>query len=96
MFQALNFGKYVFGTRVALFLISKGDQALIAKLLGSAALGYYSLAYSISNFPANFAAQMVIPLNLPLYSRLQDDLHTLRATYLKITQLLTLLLLPAI
>ena len=96
MVQALNFGKYVFGTRVAMFLINKSDQAFIARLLGSSALGYYSLAYSISNFPANFAAQMVIPLNLSLYSRLQDDFHALRAAYLKITQLLTLLLFPAI
>ncbi|MCD6270366.1 oligosaccharide flippase family protein, partial [bacterium] len=50
--ELFGFGKWVLGSSILVFLITQGDDIFVGKLLGVAALGFYQMAYRISNMPA--------------------------------------------
>jgi O-antigen/teichoic acid export membrane protein len=74
--------------------LTNGDDALVGKLLGVAALGLYQMAYNISNLPATEITHVISQIAFPVYSKLQDNLPKLRKVYLKTLQLITAVSLP--
>lgn len=70
-----------------LFLITQGDDIFVGKLLGTAALGFYQMAYLISNLPATEITHVISQVTFPTYSKLQDNIEKLRRSYLQATQL---------
>ena len=82
-----KYGKYITGVSIALFIATEVDNAIIGKLLGAEALGYYTLAYMLANLPATHISRLGSKIMFPMYSKLQDDLPALRATYLKVIRL---------
>ena len=94
-FQELfGFGKWVLGSSILVFLITQGDDIFVGKMLGVAALGFYQMAYLISNLPATEITHVISQVTFPAYSKLQDDLPKLREAYLKILQLTTFISIP--
>ena len=79
-----NFGKWVLGSSILVFLITQGDDLLVAKLLGVTMLGFYQIAYRISNMPATEIAHVISQVTFPVYSKLQDNISQLRDTFLKV------------
>jgi PST family polysaccharide transporter len=49
------------------------DNVLIARFLGSASLGFYSLAYRIMLFPLQRIAWTISQVTFPAYAQVQDD-----------------------
>ncbi len=68
-------------------MITQGDDILVGKLLGVSALGFYQLAYKLSNIPAIEIAHATSRVTFPAYSKLQDNLPRLREAYLRVLQL---------
>lgn len=94
-FQELfGFGKWVLGSSILVFLITQGDDIFVGKMLGVAALGFYQMAYLISNLSATEITHVISQVTFPAYSKLQDDLPKLREAYLKILQLTTFISIP--
>ncbi|KPK41038.1 MAG: hypothetical protein AMJ78_06550 [Omnitrophica WOR_2 bacterium SM23_29] len=89
-----RFGKYVFGSGVVIFLTIQGPDALVGKILGLNALGFYVLAFSIANTPTTSVTHVVSQIAFPAYAKLQDDLPKLREGYLKVTRLVVFLSAP--
>jgi len=89
-----RFGKWILGSSILLFLLTQGDDILVGKLLGVAALGFYQLAYRISNSPATEITHVVSLVAFPLYSKLQSDAARLRGAYLKVLKLISFLAFP--
>ena len=89
-----GFGKWIFGSSILLFLITQGDDIFLGRLLGVAALGFYQMAYRISNMPATEITHVISRVTFPAYSKLQDNLPKLREVYLKVLQLVALLSFP--
>jgi O-antigen/teichoic acid export membrane protein len=79
--ELYGFGRWVAGSSVILFFINKGDNAFVGKLLGEAALGIYTLAFSIANLPTTEIARVVSQVMFPAYAKLQDDPRRLREGY---------------
>jgi O-antigen/teichoic acid export membrane protein len=77
-----------------IFLITQGDDIFVGKLLGVTALGFYQLAYRISNMPATEITQVISQVTFPAYSKLQDDIPKLKEAYLKVLQLTAFLSFP--
>ena len=92
--ELFSFGKWVLGTNVLIFLIIQGDDILVGKLLGTTALGFYQLAYRISNLPATEITHVISQVTFPTYSKLQDNIPKLREAYLKVLQFTTFLSFP--
>jgi len=89
--ELFSFGKYVLASGVLIFAITQGDDALVGRMLGVAALGFYALAYKISNLPATQISHVIGGITLPVYSKFQDNLVKLKELYLKFLQITTFL-----
>lgn len=89
-----GFGRWVLGSSILIFLLIQGDDALVGKVLGATALGFYQMAYLISNLPATEITHVISQVTFPAYSKLQDDLPKLRKAYLKTLQLTAFVSIP--
>jgi len=82
--ELFGFGRWILGSSILVFLITQGDDIFVGKLLGVTMLGFYQLAYRISNMPATEIAHVISQVTFPAYSKLQDDISKLREAYLKV------------
>jgi O-antigen/teichoic acid export membrane protein len=92
--ELFGFGKWILGSSILIFLLGQGDDILVGKLLGVTMLGFYQLAYRISNMPATEITNVISQVTFPAYSKLQDDLPKLREAYLKVLQVTAFLSFP--
>jgi Membrane protein involved in the export of O-antigen and teichoic acid len=92
--ELFGFGKWVLGSSILIFLITQGDDIFVGKLLGATALGFYQMAYRISNMPATEITHMISRVTFPVYSKLQNDIPKLREAYLKVLQVTAFLSFP--
>lgn len=92
--ELLNFGKWILGSSILIFLLTQGDDILVGKILGLTALGLYQMAYTIANLPATEITHVISQVTFPAYSKLQDNLPKLREAYLKVLQLTAFISFP--
>ena len=92
--ELFGFGKWVLGSSILMFLITQGDDIFVGKLLGATALGFYQMAYRISNMPATEITHVISRVTFPAYSKLQRDIPKLREAYLKVLQITAFLTFP--
>ena len=92
--ELFGFGKWVLGSSILIFLLTQGDDIFVGKLLGVTALGFYQLAYRISNMPATEITHVISQVTFPAYSKLQDDISRLKEAFLKVLQVTALLSFP--
>jgi len=92
--ELYGFGRWVLGSSILIFLLTEGDDALVGKVLGATALGFYQMAYLISNLPATEISHVISQVTFPAYSKLQDNVPKLREAYLKTLQLTAFVSIP--
>jgi len=92
--ELYEFGRWILGSSILIFLLTQGDDVLVGKVLGASALGFYQMAYLISNLPATEITHVISQVTFPAYSKLQDNLAKLREAYLKTLQLTAFLSFP--
>lgn len=92
--ELFGFGKWIFSSSILVFLLTQGDNIFVGKLLGVTALGFYQMAYRISNIPATEITHVISQVTFPAYSKLQDDIPKLREAYLKVLQITAFLSFP--
>ena len=92
--ELFSFGKWVLGSGILIFFIIQGDDIFVGGLLGATMLGFYQMAYRISNTPTTETTHVISQVSFPLYAKLQDDQPRLRGAYLKVLQLVTLISFP--
>ncbi len=92
--EMFRYGGPIIVGAITIFLFTNIDDAIVGKLLGISFLGYYSLAYTISNFPATQITHLINRVMFPTYSILQDDEKTLRKVYLKTLKYVSMLSIP--
>jgi O-antigen/teichoic acid export membrane protein len=92
--ELFQFGKWVLGSSFLVFLITQGDDVIVGRVLGVTMLGFYQMAYRISNAPTTEITHVISQVTFPALSKLQDNLPNLREAYLKILQLTAFLSFP--
>jgi O-antigen/teichoic acid export membrane protein len=92
--ELFGFGKWVLGSSILIFLITQGDDIFVGKLLGATMLGFYQMAYRISNMPATEITHVISQVTFPAYSKFQDNIPKLREAYLKVLQVTAFLSFP--
>lgn len=92
--ELFGYGIWIFGSTVLVFLITQGDDIFVGKFLGVTALGFYQMAYLISNLPATEIADVISRVTFPAYSKLQDDKVKLGAAFLKVVHLTAYVSIP--
>jgi lipopolysaccharide exporter len=89
-----GFGKWVYMSTILYFFITQGDDFFVGKVLGIVALGFYQMAYKISNIPATEMTNVISKVIFPAYSKIQDNLPRLRESYVRVLQFIAFLSFP--
>jgi O-antigen/teichoic acid export membrane protein len=83
----LPFGLGATASGWANYLALNGDNLVVGRLMGPAALGLYSRAYALMNLPYSGMASVVSAVMFPVFARVQHDRTALRRGYLLLTGL---------
>jgi len=71
--ELFQYGKFITGLMIVVFLTRELDNAVIGKLLGMEALGYYVIAYTLANIPSTYISKLLAKVLFPMFSKLQAD-----------------------
>ncbi|MBI2821676.1 MAG: lipopolysaccharide biosynthesis protein [Acidobacteria bacterium] len=77
----MNFGKYVFATAVFYFLVVRGSEFLLGKMIGMQRYGYYALALSMVGMASGPIEQLITSVVFPSLSRIQMERERLAAAF---------------
>ena len=89
-----QFGSKVLVTNLINYLISSLDTLFLGRFFDVVILGLYNRAYVLVSFPMNSVVATVQQVTFSAYSRLQNDLRTVRRGYLAGVGFMTMLMLP--
>lgn len=92
--ELVGYGKHLFLMSVFVFFVLNIDDAAIAYALGTAALGYYTLAFKWAGVPVNFLSKVAAQVMMPTYVFLRDSVDRLRKAYLETIQMVVIVSLP--
>ncbi len=68
----LSYGKWIWSGQIIVFLITEGDDIIVALLLGPASLGYYRMAYFLSNLPATQLTNTLGQVSFSAFSKVSS------------------------
>ena len=89
-----NFTANLTGFNIINYFSRNIDKLLIGKLLGSEALGLYSLAYKLMLYPLQNISAVIGKVLFPAFSKIQNKLEKVRKAYLKMTEAISLITFP--
>ena len=86
--KLLRFGVPLAASSVVVFGVKFVDQFIVGSLLGPVALGFYVLAFNLSNWPVRVFSQPVRDVSPAAFSRLRGDPPALRSAFVSSVGLL--------
>jgi PST family polysaccharide transporter len=92
--SVMNFGLNLSAFNLFNYFARNSDNAIIGRYLGSAALGFYQLAYNIMMFPVQGIAQVMSQVLFPAFSEIQQDNERFRRIYLRVCSSIALITFP--
>jgi PST family polysaccharide transporter len=91
---AMGFGVQVVLARVAWYVYTHADFAVISRLLGKAALGAYTFGWALATLPVDRFAALVARVVPGVFAAVQNDTAALRRYWLGTTEGLAFVVLP--
>jgi len=92
--ELVHFGKFIFGSSLVYFFVINIDNFFIGRMLGVTMLGFYALAYNISDLTSTHLSQLIGKVMFPAYAKIQDDKEMMKRTSLKIIKAISIVSLP--
>lgn len=86
MSDYLRFGLHLVGQRSINYITANVDFLVVGSLLGSQALGYYSLAYNLANLASSRINYILSRVFFPVFSRAKGDTERVKAGFLKMQE----------
>jgi teichuronic acid exporter len=90
----LRFGGHFTSVQVIWMFLSQVDVIICAKLLGTQALGFYSVAMQLASLPGQRISSLVNQVAFPTFSRIQEDIPKVRTSMLFGVRILSLVGFP--
>jgi PST family polysaccharide transporter len=93
--ELFRFSSWIFATNALYTVRMRAADLIIGRMIGSHALGVYTVAYEISNLATT---ELVAPINrvvFPGYAKLSGDLAELRRCFFDVISIIALVALPA-
>ena len=84
MQELFAYSKHIVSISIGLFLQRNLDTAFVGKFLGTTAVGYYGLPFSLANGPALMLTNVVRPVLLPTCSKIQEQRERLANLHLRL------------
>ncbi len=92
--ELFSFGAMVTTERVVNFFNRQFDDVMVGAVLGSTALGYYTIAYEILKGMTDILIRTLSSVALPMFSKLQSQTERLRGAYLSAVEMSSLISFP--
>lgn len=71
--EVMHFGRWIFASSAVTFAASRGDLAVLGRLVGAASLGVYNIALALAELPAAVAGRVVEGMLYPSYARVHNE-----------------------
>lgn len=94
LIEMMRYGRFVSAGSILNVLDRTIDNIAVARLLGTAPLGYYTIAFRLATFPTTVIGYTVSRVMFPVYSMLQGDRQAVRRAYLQTLQRIAIVALP--
>jgi O-antigen/teichoic acid export membrane protein len=92
--EIASYGSSILGHDLTRYSSANVDYLIVGRLLGAGPLGFYSLAFSLANYPVTNFAFILSRVAFPAFAALRENLDYARRMYLKMVRLLTALVAP--
>ncbi len=89
-----RYGRHLTAANIVYFVEQNIDTATVGRLLGAADVGYYNMAWRLSNLPATGIGYIVGRVMFPAYATLQHDRPAFRDAFLTNVRRVALVSLP--
>jgi O-antigen/teichoic acid export membrane protein len=93
--NVFSFSAYVFGEMILGWFFIWFDNIAVAKNLGSAAAGIYTLTFNISTLVISLPCSAITGVTLASFSRLQNDISAIKSAYMNASKLIMTYAIPA-
>lgn len=92
--EMFAYGRHIIASKILVFGITNVDDVFVGRMTSAADLGYYGLAYGLSNLPATQITRLVNQIMFPALSRLQDEPERMRRVFFQSMRYVSLLAVP--
>lgn len=92
--ELFGFGRWILGSSIFVFIGEHIDDIFVGRVLSAMALGFYQMAYRISNMLETEITQVISSVAFPAYAKIQDKQARLRKAYFRIMRLTIAVSLP--
>jgi teichuronic acid exporter len=92
----LEYARHLMVGSVAWYLYSNADFAIVGRVIGLSALGYYQFAWNIAQLPGEKLANVLQAVVGPFFGSIGDDRVALRHYFLVLSELLVSIMLPVL
>jgi O-antigen/teichoic acid export membrane protein len=92
--ELMYFGGNLMASSIVHYWGAHFDKLVIGRLLGSSAVGIYNLADKLMRLPLNNVTSITSAVMFPVLSAMQDDVESVKQTYLRATRMIGLLTFP--
>ncbi|SFR67204.1 lipopolysaccharide biosynthesis protein [Halogeometricum limi] len=92
--EMFDYGKWITGGSIMNYIRNEGDDHFVGWLLSASSLGFYQMAYRLSNAPATEVTHVIASVSFPAYSEVQDDVEKLRTAFYKTVRISAFLAAP--
>ena len=94
VYDLLSFGKYAMFSTIVIFIYRNVDDFALGKILGMKLLGFYTLAYRISNMTTTQITNMISKVTYPAFVKISNDIDKVREFYLNTFRWLSIVNIP--
>ena len=92
--ELFGFGRWILGSSIFVFVGEHIDDIFVGRVLSAMALGFYQMAYRISNMLETEITQVISSITFPAYAKIQDKQSRLQKAYFRIMRLTIAISLP--
>ncbi len=92
--ELFGFGRWILGSSILVFIGKHIDDIFVGRVLSATALGFYQMAYRISNMLETEITQVISSVAFPAYAKIQDEQSRLQKAYFRIMRLTIAVSLP--
>jgi O-antigen/teichoic acid export membrane protein len=92
--ELIHFGGNLMGASIFHYWGRNIDKLLVGRLLGSSALGIYTIADKLMRLPVSNITDITSAVMFPALSAMQDEVESIKRTYLRATRMIALLTFP--
>ncbi|MDZ4673937.1 MAG: lipopolysaccharide biosynthesis protein [Gemmatimonadota bacterium] len=94
--RPLTYARHILGSRIAWQAYRNSDFLIAGRLFGADLLGYYTVAWNLASLPGEKLGNIITAATGPFFAAIQHDRAALRHHFLRVTEMLSLIILPVL